>query len=254
MQKNYSDQVVDIQKNYKEYYEAFKSYVPFNGPSLHFHSRALGLREEVFGKNSDEQKKLFLEMIYATLVSWGMHRMGDRGAKMVDFNVFEKSIIDSWENVSNAQEYTLKNMDDKKWGVVKNIYKKVVIMSGNSHLVGNSKVMAHLLPDIVAPIDREYTISFLNKRKLKRGMKTKIVPNNRNNTITKKNDEEYKQWDVFYNITEGFFHKIAQDGSVQKFYNDKKGSCNWNTSLLKFVDNLVIGAKPKKIKKKIKGK
>lgn len=251
MPKNYSDQVVDIQKNYKEYYEAFKSSDPFNGPSLHFHTRALGMRRAAFEKDStEEQKKVFLEMIYATLVSWGMH---SRAANMVNFDAFEKSIIDSWENVSNAQEYTLKNMDDKKWGVVKNIYKKVVIMSGNSHLVGNSKVMAHLLPNIAAPIDREYTMAFLNDN-AKWGEKTQIIANKKE---TKNEDETYKQWDIFYNVTKGFFHKIAQNESVKQFYNECKGAYEWNTSLLKFIDNLVIGAKqkkPKKTKNKMKKK
>jgi hypothetical protein len=53
----------------------------FGGPSVYFHIQAI--KEQATNFLSDRH----IEMIYATLASWGMHRMGDPDqtkAKMVE--------------------------------------------------------------------------------------------------------------------------------------------------------------------------
>lgn len=63
----------------------------FIGPSKYFYSKLIRYHQKKSLKNllSDN---LFYEYIYATLVSWGMHRMGPKGAHMTEFNTFKKSI------------------------------------------------------------------------------------------------------------------------------------------------------------------
>ena len=57
----------------------------FDGPSLHFHLKALNAsRRQILDQ--------FTEYVYAALVSWGMHRMGRKGSKMTAFEVFAASI------------------------------------------------------------------------------------------------------------------------------------------------------------------
>ena len=59
----------------------------FGGPSVYFHIQAIA-----------EQQKDFLslrhlEMIYATLASWGMHRMGDPEKSRTKLHSFESFSI-----------------------------------------------------------------------------------------------------------------------------------------------------------------
>ena len=62
----------------------------FGGPSVYFHIQAI--KEQEINFLSDRH----IEMIYATLASWGMHRMGDpeeTKAKMVEFDIFKQSLF-----------------------------------------------------------------------------------------------------------------------------------------------------------------
>lgn len=72
------------------YYDlSLKVLKEFGGPSVYFHVQAI--KEQGTNFLSDRH----IEMIYATLASWGMHRMGDpeeTKAKMVEFDDFKHSI------------------------------------------------------------------------------------------------------------------------------------------------------------------
>src|SRR5205814_4531445 len=61
----------------------------FGGPSLYFHHKAL---EAARIPDIDR----FAECMYATLASWGMHRMGQGGSKMCDFASFHDSLKAVW--------------------------------------------------------------------------------------------------------------------------------------------------------------
>jgi hypothetical protein len=235
MTRDYSKKVKKIVKAHQECFAKFKSDNTFAGPSLHFHLKALKLRNEAL--NRDRNVEEFLEAIYAALVSWGMHRMGGGGPKMVDFKTFHDSITEKgvWASIQEAKKYSCGSMssDPSEWDNVKFIYDAINIMGKNNgrqirtYLVGRSKVLAHLLPNIVAPIDREYTLKFLH--------------GNKNIYVGKDN-----QWSRFQNITKDFYHPLAQNSELKKFYSQNKKANDWNTSILKFVDNLVIGCGKKK--------
>ncbi len=97
-------------------------------------------------------------------------------------------------------------------------------MKSKTSLVGNSKVMAHALPNLVSPVDREYTLTFLFGRS---GIK---------------NDKE-KEWKTLQDILRGFFYPILRSELLKpkaKVWMETH-SFKWDTSPLKIVDNLVIG-------------
>jgi hypothetical protein len=79
----YEYEVADILANAQSYHDIYYKAQTFHGPSLYFHRRAL---------ESWDYPDLsrHLEYIYATLASWGMHRMGRGGAKMLDFETFRE--------------------------------------------------------------------------------------------------------------------------------------------------------------------
>ena len=215
--RDYGRCVDDILQNYRDYYGAFAEAATFSGPSLYFHNKALSLRD-----GSDTER--FLESIYSVLVSWGMHRMGSRGAKMVHFSDFYDSVISTWGAIEEAKTFNHQSMTGNEWQLVHKIYEAIQIMEGKTHIVGKSKVMAHLLPKIIAPVDRQYTLDYLHGNK---GINTD------------------NQWDLMKLIMTNFYQPIDKDDAFQRFANELIGKNNgigWNTSRLKIIDNLVIGA------------
>ncbi|MDQ3666537.1 MAG: hypothetical protein M3410_08150 [Acidobacteriota bacterium] len=70
----YQERVADILTNAERYHSAYYQAETFRGPSLYFHQRALETRESA-------DFSLHIEYVYATLASWGMHRMGKRGSE-----------------------------------------------------------------------------------------------------------------------------------------------------------------------------
>lgn len=213
----------DVVRNAERYHGAFYDANKFSGPSLYFHRRALAAR-----KRPDFERQL--EYVYAALASWGMHRMGPRGAKMVEFDRFEQSLLDLKPQVFDASTLTLDRIREGDWVLIQEIFTRMEVMSSGPITVGNSKVLAHLLPDLVPPIDREYTLHFL------RG--SKYVPVG-----------PEKQWQLMHDVLVGFFSPIAKSVRFRSIVRRNGWLTDnvaypWDTSVPKLIDNLVIGAKP----------
>ena len=214
----YSNQIRDILKNAEKYHSAFYQAEKFRGPSLYFHRRSLEARKT-------EKFETFIEYIYATLASWGMHRMGKGGSKMQSFDIFLASVMTVKKLIDEAKSIDFRNM--KNWFLLEKIFQNINVMRSGTSLVGNSKVMAHLLPNIVPPIDREHTLRYL-----------------RGNTNIR-NDLDF-EWKLMYEIIGNFFIPVACDIKFLRKANtwiNNQSSFPWDTSVLKVIDNLVIGKK-----------
>ena len=216
----YSNQIEDILINAEKYHSAYYQAEKFRGPGLYFHRRSLEARKT-------EKIETFLEYVYATLASWGMHRMGKGGSKMQSFEIFLASVMTVKKLIDEAETIDFRNVKSSDWLLLEEIFRSINVMASGTSLVGNSKVMAHLLPNIVPPIDREHTLKYL------RG----------NANI--RNDLEF-EWRLMYEIIGNFFVPIACDitflRNAKTWINDQS-SFPWDTSVLKVIDNLVIGIK-----------
>jgi hypothetical protein len=217
---SYRDRVADILANAERYHRAYYQAEAFRGPSLYFHQRALQTRQS-------GSVVIHLEYVYATLASWGMHRMGKGGSKMQRFDIFRRSVEPLRDKIADAQQFTPQHMDPERWVVLSQIFQGIKVMASGTSLVGNSKVMHHMMPNIVPPIDREYTLRYL------RG----------NTNITNDLDRE---WHTMKAIISDFFIPIACDAefdSKARKWMASQDEFPWDTSALKVVDNLVIGSR-----------
>lgn len=100
-------------------------------------------------------------------------------------------------------------------------------MASGTSIVGNSKVMAHMIPNIVPPIDREYTLKYL-----------------KGNTNIR-NGLDY-EWKLMKGVISEIFIPVAKDTEFVKKANawiDNQSEYPWDTSIFKVIDNLVIGAR-----------
>ena len=130
----------------------------FGGPSLYFHQKALEWQQKDF--LSDKH----IEYVYAMLVSWGMHRMGARGAKMPDYETFKESILSQKEKLDNLRYKSIENIKQgEEIAIIKTLSDICFSIKGTtskSYIVSSSKTLAHILPNLVCPIDRQYTCQF----------------------------------------------------------------------------------------------
>lgn len=221
---HYPQQVKDILQNANCYHEAFyKAYwngATFRGPSLYFHKRAV---ETSLQRGYTKDFDTHVEYIYATLVSWGMHRMGRLGPKMRDYDSFKSSITRLYGDIVKAAEIDYQNITPVDLRRLGRIFENLHVMQTDARLVARSKVMAHLFPDLIPPIDRRYTLMYLNGH-------TNIQNGN--------------AWEIMQGIIWWFFKPIACDPAFQqqaKQWMARQDEHPWDTSVFKVIDNLIIG-------------
>jgi hypothetical protein len=190
----------------------------FGGPSLYFHLRALEA-----GKTGELGR--FTECVYALLASWGMHRMGRGGSKMREFEEFWASLEPLWPTILRLQKATPESLGEGDWSDLSKIFRGIRCMATGTSLVGNSKVMAHALPNLVPPVDREYTLRFL--------FGSGYIANDMD-----------REWATFQTVLREFFYPVVQSMPFQKRasgWQEVRSGFRWDTSPLKIADNLVIG-------------
>ena len=201
-----------------EAHEAYRHARRFTGPSVYFHVRALEA-----ARSRDFER--FTESAYAMLASWGMHRMGRGSAKMRGFEDFQSSLCDVWPAALSLQAKTPADLCDSDWAELKAIFCGIRCMATRVSLVGNSKIMAHLLSNLIAPVDGQYTLKLLfGHNRIKKGIEA--------------------EWMLLAQILERFFYPIVCSPLFQSkaatWLADPNRS-DWDTSELKIVDNLIVG-------------
>ena len=158
------DRVEELCQNFGKYLGEFDRIDPFTGPSVYFHVRTLE-RLKAIGASKALDDVLFYEYLYATLASWGMHRMGPKGAKMVEFKGFMETLQSQKQEILELQELKLTMLEkreldratNKLWAILSHLR----VSSTDTQLVAGSKVLHHILPNLVPPIDGEHTLRFV---------------------------------------------------------------------------------------------
>ncbi len=147
----------------------FESSSAFPGPSLYFHQRAIARcrgHTSVADLLADDQ---FFEYVYAVLPSWGMHRMGKQAAKVGDFDVMVKSFRSAAPAIEGLWDLHISRVPEREVGDVAAAIWSVLgalrVSTSATRIVAGSKALHHVLPDLVPPIDRQYTFQFFTGQK-----------------------------------------------------------------------------------------
>jgi len=226
--KNEDDLISDIE----HYYDFSQSVLKeFGGPSLYFHIQSIKEQESNF--LSDRH----IEMIYATLASWGMHRMGDiqkTKTKMVEFINFRSSIINQKEKLKRFVSLRIDSCTDKQYASyidgLEEIYYGLDVSVSNATIVAHSKTLAHILPDLIPPIDRQHTVRFFTQDNKdffnEKGEYRQI-------NLPKRKEAQFSKFKEYSRQIKSLFERCDR----QRFTIDK-GS--FNTSYPKIIDNLII--------------
>ncbi len=218
-------ELIERKGKFLQYSEYIKE--KFGGPSSYFYIKTIkNIRnseyETLFSNDS------FLEYLYATLATWGMHRSG-KNTRMADFEKFKDSIVSNKYYFLELSEEKLRDVDIEN--INKNlieIFNNVCVMSRKNapKLVANSKIMHFLLPDLIPPMDKGNVIFFFygEWRTKKDGGYRKYIP--------KINNEE----EMFIEVLKHFRY-IADELNLK----EKDLKNDWDTSIPKIIDNAIIG-------------
>jgi len=231
IKKNYLNNLADLKNDLSKYLNQVNTIAgDFGGPSVYFHNRAL---QEI---NNDFLGNTHIEMIYAVLPSWGMHKMGDTSTKIVNFDNFYAQINNNREIFNELRNKTINEIDIK---VISDLLvNKLSFSIADSHLVSSSKVLHHIVPNFICPIDRQYSIRFLLQTK------DKFV------SVSKKGKKQYSA--IGYNNNDEINYCNLYLSEMYKFIEDNKLILHeyldkeinlyksFNSNLTKIFDNLIM--------------
>jgi hypothetical protein len=147
----------------------FEETSAFPGPSLYFHERAITRRRQVRSAAELLEDQYFFELVYAVLPAWGMHRMGAQAAKVGPFEEMVRSFVAQRRSLDALYDLQITQVPEADrhelardlWKVIGNLK----VSTSGTRIVAGSKALHHVLPDLVPPIDRQYTFRFFTGQK-----------------------------------------------------------------------------------------
>lgn len=135
-----------------------------DSPASHFHIKTIS-RLKTIGLKAVFDDGLFFDYLYATLATWGM---ASRRARLAGFHSFVDRICGYRQRIMELgnQSLALLSKDEDTNAVITviqdiwEVLPNMRVSETKSQLVAGSKTLHHLLPDLVPPIDKKYTLGF----------------------------------------------------------------------------------------------
>ncbi len=227
-----TDAISKDMDTFKEFVRACHKSMNYSGPSLYFHFQTIEKYRQIKDYDNLLSCNQYLEYLYATLTAWGMHRM-TKNVLMKEYKDFKDTIKSNRGHLKELNKYkleTIQNIEDIKDPLLKVFY-ELKVMEKGTKIVGNSKALHHLLPDLIPPIDRRNTINFFYEDPLK--------PPNKGVSISKDHEEKY-----FLEIMSEYIDITKRLNLTLNSFQDKD-KC-FDTSVPKIIDNAIIGFIQKK--------
>jgi len=198
----------------KECNECYRS-----GDDLKLYRDIIDLHRETADFDKLLQRKGFINMVQRTLIAWNMNQ---RGAKLTTETELEKSILQAKPSLMRLYQCRLEELTEKTTEQVRSrleiVFGGIKVMKSKRRIVGVSKTLHFLLPDLVMPIDSTYTMEAIYG-------------------YNKVSDNLKKETDDFINI----FNKTVKIAKDLKLSSDDVAGDRWNTSIPKLIDNAIIG-------------
>jgi hypothetical protein len=165
-----AERVEELIGSFGAWVSALEASEAFPGPSLYFHLRAIERRGQHPTAASMLEDTQLLEYAYAVLPAWGMHRMGAQAAKVNDFATIVTSLRQRAPALQQLWPLRITTLTPEEatevaataWEIIAGIK----VSTSQTQIVAGSKMLHHLLPDLIPPIDRQYTFRFFTGQKM----------------------------------------------------------------------------------------
>jgi hypothetical protein len=190
-----------------------------HGDALEFYRELISQHREVADLDKLIASEAFLKKLYSTLEKWDMNK---RGAHLLDFPTIRESIRSYREDLNKLYKYRFQMLPDKDIQKVqqqlKVLFCGLKIMATKRRIVGVSKALHFLLPNLVLPIDSSNTMqAFYGYNRYEVG--------------------EEKEFKTYNDI----FEKSLEIAKRLNLTESDVDGCDWNCSVPKLIDNAIIG-------------
>ena len=156
-----------------------------------------------------------IELIYTTLIAWNMN---SRGAKLCGYNKFRTMLLKKKDLLQELRSKYIEKLSNEEFVEVlekiKKLYSSLKISDTKTQLISFSKTIHFLLPNLVMPIDRKYTLSFFYN----------------------KTNVNYKSQYYDYCEIQKVLHCVSLRYKLSDYLDQ-----NWNLNIPKTFDNAIIG-------------
>jgi hypothetical protein len=143
------------------YVEAFDELHPFTPRQRAAHQAALALRAQTSVTDLWANDP-YTNAVYEVLAAWNMNQ---RGARLIPISVFRERLHATAPLLRTLQRERLEHLDDVEattkslWTLIRDLW----VSETKSPLVATSKAIHHVLPDLLPPIDRNFTLRFFGQ-------------------------------------------------------------------------------------------
>ncbi len=202
-------------KNFGSYVAAYEQNPPFRRyGQLEFHRETIDRRFELGSAIAAVNDDRFLNSLYKTLQKWGIGSRASKLRPLKDFCSVLQNEQRSFEQLENRAIDDLSidgaRVGDELWQLMT----RLPVVENEASLVAVTKTLHHVLPDLVVPMDREYTQTFFGWA---------------NPTF------QYRQQGCFLEAF-GVFVRVARNAHPTQYVRS-----GWNSSRTKVIDNAIVG-------------
>lgn len=211
--------ISELDSGFRRFVDVFGRSERFSGPSWYFHRQTLNRRAGHATIDSLLEDDGFFDALYATLTAWGLHRMGPGNTKLRNLDDIRASVREQAQHLEALRLLRIFEVTDSDVpSIVKRVWSVLTALRvsiAKARIVANSKALHHLLPDLVPPMDREYTFQFFYGR----------------NMLSV--DEATAFGEMFSRLIRVACNQQSTIGALL----DR----SWNTSAAKVIDNAIVG-------------
>lgn len=205
----------ELIEDFPDYVHAYDQRVPFvRSGQWSMHDRTIRRQRELGTLEATLEDEPFLSSLHETLKKWGI---GKRASRLVPFEAFSSAVRDRSAEIAALERSTLEDPSLDVDGTLDQLWKLIhtmPIVENKAKVVAGTKSLHHLLPDLVPPMDRDWTGDFF---------------------IWSLNDFQNRQRAIFEEGFRTFVH-IARAVHPSQYV-----GTGWRTCPAKILDNAVIG-------------
>ena len=203
------------------YYEASPPFAR-SAQKLRMHKRTVDLRRQLGTASAALADDGFLDSLGETLKAWGV---GSHNSILAEATEFRRQLRNQAEKITALDGILIDDADastgDQIWRIIRSldiVLSRQTLKPTQSKIVGGSKALHHILPELMPPIDRTYTAVFL--------LRTESY-----------HFQNPSQETETFRIAFESFRTIANLANPVKYV----GRHPWNTSRTKVIDNAIAG-------------
>jgi hypothetical protein len=145
-------------------------------------------------------------------------QIGKRASNLATLSDFKGSIRRRGDEIGLLSAFRFGDSDlpvERVAAQVLSLIESLGIVDNEAKLVAGTKTLHHLLPDLVVPMDRRYTGTFLGCAQ----------------------EQFQNQWRELFLVGFNAFHIVASSGHPASYV----GKHPWHTSVTKVIDNAIVG-------------